>query len=422
MRPARSRRRRRILYVAYGLPHVPATGGPTRAYHLVRAAAEGADVTLMGVGEDESSSRHSTVRAFCDEVEFAPAHHLRSGQYPVPAPLTPAVRRLDRAIKVRPSVEWRFDTRPLEAAVERRLQGGGYDLVVAEHTEIAFGLRHVLRSWGGPSVADLHNVLSIHECRVHEAEADAGLSLRRWRQIRRLRGIERAILASYDRITAVSTVDAGYLEELAPSARVDVVPNGVDLTYFGAAAEQRQGADPDDTVVFTGALWYRPNVEGLRLFVDEIWPRVRLHRPRARFVIVGVRPNAEVLAMGGRPGIQVIGPVPDVRPFLASASVAVVPLRLGTGTRLKILEALAAQVPVVSTSLGAEGLDLLPGRDIAVTDAPDAFADAVVHLLSFPGEARVLARGGNAVVRDRYDWETIGARFSDTLRRVTDGA
>lgn len=409
----------RLLYVTNGVPYVPSTGGPTRAYHLLRAAAGLGPVTLLGVGKDEAEPRHASGRALCETVELVPAHHLPYRYQALPQPFRPAARRLDHLIAARPAVQWRFDAEPLRTAVRRRLASNRYDLVIAEHTEIGWALRDILQAWGGPTLADLHNVLSVHESRVGVSTARGiGATVQQWRRIRRLQRIESAILTSYTRTTAVSDVDAGYLKQLTVSGLIEVVPNGVDLAYFGRLAECPEPAAPVDTVVFTGALWYRPNVEGLQFFVREIWPRIQRRRPRARFLVVGARPDAAVLRLGTFPGVEIVGPVPDVRPFLAAATLAVVPLRLGTGTRLKILEALAARVPVVSTSLGAEGLELQPNRDIIVRDPPQEFADAVVHVLETPGEARRLAEHGHAAVRQHYDWDVIGMRFSDTLRHT----
>jgi glycosyltransferase involved in cell wall biosynthesis len=218
-------------------------------------------------------------------------------------------------------------------------------------------------------------------------------------------------------------VDAAFLRRLAPGRRIDVIPNGVDVDYFDAPSARAQAPRTTgpraQTLVFTGTLWYHPNKDGLQYFLNDIWPLIRERRPDVRFWIVGAGPVPAMLEEESLPeGVEVFASVEDVRPFLAASDVAVVPLRLGSGTRLKILEALAAHRPVVSTALGAEGLDLKPGRDLVIADSAAAFADAVLALLERPDEAGQLATHGREAVRRVYSWSAIATTFQALLHDV----
>jgi glycosyltransferase involved in cell wall biosynthesis len=209
---------------------------------------------------------------------------------------------------------------------------------------------------------------------------------------------------------------------LAPNKRVDVLSSGVDIDYFGAVAtwprEQSVSRLQGDTLVFIGTLAYHPNIHALQFFMDEVLPLIKRRGPHVRFWIVGASPGPAVQAMAKQEGVEVFASVPDVRPYLAASTVAIVPLRLGSGTRLKILEALAAHLPVVSTTFGAEGLDLEPGRDVLLADTAGAFAEAVWSLLECPDRAQELAHHGWETVRRAYSWDGIRARFRVMIQEV----
>jgi len=391
----------RVLYVVHGAPHVPAPGGPTRTYHLLRQLARAAEVTALCVLEPSVRGETAAIDSFCRRVDTVPAPAVRSC-HGWPERLLCASR---------PTVLWRFDPKPVREAMHRLLCRGCFDAVVVEHTELAYALADIVGRWGGVSVADLHNVLSVHEERSENVAGSDAVGT--WMRVRRVRAIERAILRAYSTVSCVSETDREHLQRLEPGANVRVVRNGVDIRYFGAVSPDRVSR----RVVFTGALWYRPNVDGLSYLTSQIWPLIRDGCPEAALTIVGARPGREVRTMAGLPGVTVHGSVPDVRPYLQQSAVAAVPLRMGTGTRLKILEALAAHLPVVSTTVGAEGLDLVACRDFLRADTTNEFAGAVVRLLNDPDDGRALAAAGNRLVQKYHAWHVIGQMF----RRVVVG-
>jgi glycosyltransferase involved in cell wall biosynthesis len=211
-----------------------------------------------------------------------------------------------------------------------------------------------------------------------------------------------------------SEQDAARVAAVVPEARVEVVPNAVDPEHF-----LPRDADPRPdgrTIVFFGAINYFPNTDGILFFLREVWPLVSSSLPGTRLEIVGPRPPPSVLAHRG-PTVEVTGFVEDLRPYLSRASVAVVPLRLGGGTRLKIVEAMAMGKAIVSTSLGAEGIDVRPGVDLLLEDDPRRFADAVVRVLRDRELAVRLGASAREVVVARYSWAAaaaaLGAFFGD---------
>jgi len=230
---------------------------------------------------------------------------------------------------------------------------------------------------------------------------------------------ERDAVADFDATVVCTAADAAALasgrhDDTAPSPLV--VPNGVDTGRF-----QPTPVPAAPRVVFTGALDTTPNADGALWFCQSVLPLVRAEFPGVQVDLVGARPGTDVLALGALPGVSVHPDVPTVEPFLAAGRVAVVPLRIGSGSRLKALEALAAGRPVVGTSIGLEGLDLRPGHEVLVADQPADFAAAVVRLLGDDALAARLALAGRSVACARFDWTPIATAFAQSVIDVVQG-
>ncbi len=196
-----------------------------------------------------------------------------------------------------------------------------------------------------------------------------------------------------------------------PGLTATIIPNGVDSTYFRPDAALGEPTLPPHSVVFTGKMDFRPNIDAVAWFVLEVWPAIRARVPDARFYIVGQKPHPRVSALASAPGVTVTGYVDDVRPYTGGAAVYAVPLRIGGGTRLKILEAMAMGRPVVSTTLGCEGFPLTSGRQLLTADRPAEFAAAVADLLEHPEKGVPLGREARAFVERHYDWAAIVPLF-----------
>ncbi len=227
-------------------------------------------------------------------------------------------------------------------------------------------------------------------------------------------GWEGRALRSVDGVVAVSEADAAWIRLQAPDAELRIVRNGVDVEFFGP----RSTLVKSDSVVFTGSMDYPPNIDAAVWFADEIFPGLRERLPQLRFVVVGRRPPAEVQALAARPGIEVTGVVDDVRPYIAGALALVVPLRSGGGTRLKILQAMSMACPVISTTLGAEGLDVVDRENILLADTPRHFIDSVVKLANSPELAASLAQAGRRLTVAEYDWQQCLCGLDDLYQPV----
>ena len=228
---------------------------------------------------------------------------------------------------------------------------------------------------------------------------------------RMARNVERLAMRGYDVVTAVAEADAERLRRLDPTRRVEVVPNGVDLERFGALPT---GRSEPGVLVFVGAMSFPPNVVAMRYFVEQVLPRIRAERPDARLLIVGRDPGPAVREMGGHPGVEVVGEVDDVGPYLARASVFVAPILSGSGIKNKVLEAFAAGRPVVASPLAVEGLPVIDGHEARIAEDAHGFARAVVELLGDPMAADRIGAAGRALVERRYTWEAC----ADAYRRL----
>ena len=256
-----------------------------------------------------------------------------------------------------------------------------------------------------------HNVESLIWQRYSENEANP---LKRWYLRKQCEKFERFEKWAYSTATvpiAVSQDDAKLMQADFGARRVDVVENGVDIGYF---KPQRDVERDLAKLLFLGSLDWRPNLDAISLLLEEIFPKVREANPAATLSLVGRRPPEWLKArVATVPGVRIFADVPDVRPFLATATMLVVPLRIGGGSRLKILEALASETPVISTRVGAEGLQLTPGRDLIVTETPAEMVAAIQDALRNPDEFQETAERGRQRILKQYSWDPLADKLAN---------
>jgi glycosyltransferase involved in cell wall biosynthesis len=263
-----------------------------------------------------------------------------------------------------------------------------------------------------------HNVESLIWQRYFENEANP---LKKWyigRQCRKFERFEQDVFRAAPHAVAVSEEDAARLRDEFGGRAVSLVENGVDTAYFRPGEGRR---DPR-RILFLGSLDWRPNLDAVRLLLDLIFPEVRRGEPGARLCLVGRNPPAWLRrAAAGAPGLELHADVADVRPYLASSGMLAVPLRIGGGSRIKILEALAAGLPVVSTRVGAEGLRLTPGEHLEVVQTPEQMSGALLAVMRAEGEYAEQARRGRDRVVGHYDWGRLALQLEQVWRTVALG-
>jgi glycosyltransferase involved in cell wall biosynthesis len=383
-------------------PPSPATfGAQRRVEGLMKALAARhrvSGVALVGPEHDVVAVERA-MRAYCEEVVLVPGRSDRGAQK----------RLLQVRSLLSPSSFERLQVSlpALQRALHELLRRRRRDVVDLEGPYLSGYDVRVAPPGARPPVVllDAHNVEHQLALRSRAASEEALRRLHHTLNWPKVRRDEIAAWRGADGVAFTSRDDAALARPMLGPVPAAVIPNGVDVGYF--RPEPGAPAEPA-TIVFFGTLDYFPNRDGLRHFLAEVWPRLAAALPRARLRILGPHPTPDLLARRG-PRVDVPGCVDDLRPHLARASVVIVPLRVGGGTRLKILEAMAMGRPVVSTTIGAEGLEVRDGRELLVADGAEAFTAAVRRVLEDEPLARSLGSEGRALVERRYGWTAIGA-------------
>jgi sugar transferase (PEP-CTERM/EpsH1 system associated) len=394
----------RILALSTAVPFPPDDGGRMRVYELLRGLAANHEVELLTLtgGSDEERDGEQALANEGVPVTSVPHHPSRAR-----SAATALLRRrsLNGGLVL---------SKAMAARLEERLSRGDVDVVQCEYTSmvdyrtdgrvpwvldaqnVEFRINARLAVTASGPTAPLYRMYGRREAHHRRAE-----EVRQWRRA--------------DHVVAVSDTDRGVMTELVPEAEITVVPNCIDPHRFAPSPrphEERRGA------VFVGKMDYRPNVDAMVWFVDGVLPLVRSVVPDFELTIVGRDPVPRVQALGRRPGVRIVGRVRETLPYLHAAALEVVPLRAGSGSRLKVLEALATGTPVITTELGVEGLTVDPGRHVVVAEHPIEMADAIVDLMADPARRQRLADDGRRLVEERYAWPDAVRRLAEVHEQV----
>ncbi len=395
-----------ILWVKNELLHPLDKGGRIRTYEMLRRLRDHHRVTYIAL-DDGSTTPEQRARAleYCDDLVLVPWRR---------APLRGWRRGLAILRNVFSSLPFAlapYRSAAMKRAIRERCTTGDdrADVVVCDFLVPALNVPDGLPC---PVVLFQHNVEAMIWERRAKVASNPLVRMYMREQWRRMQRVERAQCLRFDHVVAVSAEDAALFRERYGVERVSSVPTGVDTEFFRPSGGV---ARAPGSIVFTGSMDWMPNEDGMVFFVEDVLPRVRRAVPDATLTIVGRNPTARVHALAdGRPEITVTGTVPDVRPFLEAASIVVVPLRIGGGTRIKIYEAMGMERAVVSTTIGAEGLDVVDGEHILLADVPQSFADAVIALLRAPERAEQIGQRAASHVRAHFGWAAVAEQFADS--------
>ena len=402
---SRTQRPLHVVMVDEELPYPPTSGKRIRTLNLTLRLARRHHLTYVCHRNADPAEAHAAAAFFAAQgiivrtVDWSP---------PPKSGLAFYARLAANLLSPLPYSAASHDSRPLRRVLREHAAAHLVDLWHCEWTPYVQAVRGLPRA---RRLVVAHNVESVIWRRYFENEAHP---LRRWyigRQWRKYERFERRVMREVDRTVAVSALDAERLLRDFGARRVDVVENGVDPAYFRPQAGRRE----PDRLLFLGSLDWRPNLDGVRLLLERVFPAVRAAVPSARLCLVGRNPPESLRReAAASPGVELHADVPDVRPHLARCGLMVVPLRIGGGSRLKILEALATNTPVVSTRVGAEGLELEPGRHLTVVEDVDDLPGAIIRAIGEPAAAQAQAERGRETVLRRYGWDAL----ADQMERV----
>lgn len=390
-----------ILLVSSQIPY-PLWGAGMRNYQLLKAVSQRHSVSLL--------SRVDSFKMQDDYV--AELQRYVKGALHLFTPPSYSKRR-DQLLYTTRGTSYILASHLLpeiQQTIDELFAASTYDIVLFE-SSLAAGYR---LPQGVKVIIDQHNIEHELLRRTYQNEKKWLRKWYNWREYHLVKAAELERCRKADVVVVTSERERSVLQSELPESTIEVVPNGVDIEYFNGDTLQ----EVDGHIVFTGSLEYYPNVDAVLFFARYCWPRIRAKLPGAVWQIVGKNPLPEVKRLAELPGVRVIGPVEDTGPYIASSQVAIAPLAIGSGTRLKILEAFAMRKAVVSTSIGCEGLMIEPGKHLLVADQPEAFADAVINLLGNPSRRQALGSAGRTLVENNYSWQQSSSRLLAVLDKL----
>ena len=364
-----------------------------RVYHLAKQLSSRHRVSLLAYDGGNTATAQNGASSIFESVDFIKR---------------PAAGRSKRRVQAESVLSSRsyhvggLRSAEMETALQNLLAQRPFDLVQLESSQMAF----CARVSDVPVALDEHNIEYLLLRRLAEVESSLARKAFGYVEAAKVRLEELRAWKRSDGSIFTSTADLGVMRAALPDKPACVVPNGVDLDYFHPEADEPEAS----TVVFTGSINYRPNSDAVAFFVRDVMPRLLRLKPSTKFVVVGQGAPDWLLRMSGA-NVEFTGAVSDVRPYLARAAVVIAPLRVGSGTRLKILEALAMEKAVVTTSIGCEGLALVDGEHLVVADDPQSFAEETARLMSDRKLAAELGRSGRVLAERDYSWSVIVHRL-----------
>ncbi len=389
----------RALFLSPQAPYPVIGGGPLRSASLLEYLSRRFSVHAIIFREPGDPDPALALPAGCvDKLDVVnlPYHSKQ--------PFARALRNMSRTIRNRPPLLDRFSG--FEDVIAARLAGQHYDVAIIEHFWCAPYVAQ-LRQCSKQVVLDLHNIESVWHQSLATAESPArAFALRRFATASV--ALERKFFPKFDRLLVTSERDLERVQSIVSDSKITVYPNA--LPYIEAPPREEK-----NEIVFSGNLEYAPNISAARFFRERVWPTLRSRWPNLRWKIVGRNPEAIHSFVSDDARIELTGFVENALPFLARSQVAIVPLLVGSGTRVKILEAWAAATPVVSTTLGAEGLECRDGEHLILADAPDRFAEAISRLLESPADRGRIGSAGRLLFEQNYTWPAAWTKLDEVF-------
>lgn len=386
----------RILFLSRWFPYPHDNGSKLRVYNVLRVLSRLHSVTLISFVDSEAPAIPPELTAYCTAVHTVPY-----------APYNPTSQRAllgFLSITPRSAVDTYSPT--MDATIRRVLQAGAFDLVIASQWDIAAYYSAFVE------VPALFEEVELGIFDAKRASASSFIQqLRHELPWFKLRLYLRRLAQQFSAFTVVSQPEADLLRSILPNANVHIIPNCVAIEMYASVEVEPE----PNSLIFTGALSYFANEDAMEWFLRDIYPRIQARVPDTNLRITG---DPAGKSFPESTGVTLTGFVDDIRPLVAGSLVSIAPFLLGGGTRLKILEAMALHTPVVATTKGAEGLDVVDGEHVLIADTPDAFASAVIRLLEQPALRQRLAENAYQLLKTRYTWTGIAPQLLELVESV----
>ena len=394
----------KLLFLTPQFPYPPHQGTTIRNFHLIAGLAQHHDVSLLSFSDIAANVDRSPLAKLCQQIQTVPLPNDRS-----------TLQRIRTTLfSPKPDMALRLRSDEFQSRLMQMIQDTKYDIVQFEGIELGQYLRSLRESLqlhdDTQLVFDDHNAEHALQQRAFTTDIKipqrwpaAGYSLIQWLK---LSTYEQAVCYLAHQVVAVSEKDARELAAPKLGILPAVVPNGVDIDFFRPQNTPATEETPAN-LVYVGKMDYRPNIDAMVWFHEAVFPHILAEKPDVQLTIVGREPHKRISALASHPNVMVTGYVEDIRPFVSNASVYVLPLRMGGGTRLKLLQAMAMHKAIVSTTVGAEGINITSGKELLLADTASAFAGAILKLLDDPGQRDELGAQARQLVSREYSWQSI---------------
>jgi sugar transferase (PEP-CTERM/EpsH1 system associated) len=386
-----------ILFITKELPYPPDSGFRNRTFHLIKGLAHKHKISLVCCAEKNAVL--NGVSPYCFTIELV------------------EFKKPDRSFLnlffslffVRPySVRSRFNP-VMKTKAERLLASQHFDLFICDSIYQAMQMPDT----NVPKIITEHNIESSIMRRYAKVEKNPFIKLGVWIEYLKMRHYENVTWKRFNACLVCSEADKRELQERVPTQKVDVIPNGVDLDYFTTISAESK----NHSLVYVGQMNWHPNIDAVVYFLKEMYPRIKADVSDVSFSIVGSNPPEEIKKLAQKNGANTTGYVPDTRPFVSGAQVFVVPLRIGGGTRLKILEAMAMGKAIVSTSIGCEGIGATHEKNILIADSPADFVKCVIRIFNDKTLKGNLGIAARKFVEENYSWNRITQKLNVVIQR-----
>jgi glycosyltransferase involved in cell wall biosynthesis len=396
----------RILFLASVLPHPKVVSGFIIVHHRISKLVErGYEVGLCCFVREDYEKFLPSIKPMLYELET----------FPTPSPKPSVKRMVNRMFSPMPPDFFYLDTDEMRKTIGRMIERSHYDLVIAEFTVMGHFLHH------NPWLPPVRRIVSVHSC--YTTMLQNSIDINRWSPsnlwkemlLPRLKRFEFDIYRSADHILALTPQERQNLLKHAPDLKTTTIPYGIDLDEFDGDPDH----ETDESILITGYFRHLPNQDAVSWFCNEVWPLVRKLHPKLKLYIVGRQPPAYFRDLARKhPGIIVTGEVEDLRPYLSKARIYICPMRLGSGLRGKILQAIAQGLPVVSTTHAAEGIPAQTGHNMMLADTPAIMANSIDLLLNEPELRKRLARNAKEILKPMYSWDVCTDKLEKVIKEV----
>lgn len=388
-------------------PYPPFSGTPLRIYNLISRSAREHEIWLASfINYSEKNEYIQHMLKFCQGVETVERQKIGALERPAEA--------FHYFMTGKPPELRLYHSPELIKKVEQLILKVDFDVVEIIDSFMGLYLEALPKELRKKAVLTFIDIVFSKYHRISKIEPKIQRKIRTWLYSRMMRRWEPYYAARFGRCITVSESDRRLLLSVNPHLRIDVAPNGVDSNLY----KPLPYSNSSPTLIFVGNMGYRPNIDAITHFYKDIYPQIQEKVPAVEMWVVGINPSPEVKQLAGE-GFHVTGAVEDLLSFYKRSTVCVVPLRAGGGTRLKILEAMALGRPVISTSIGCEGLDVIDGQHILIADTPDEFVEKTIYLLNNEGLRQSIIAKARELIVKRYDWEVINRQVLQTYSSVS---